>query len=131
MFGMVCLWEVRHLKYTYTLFQRHPQVKTIQRKYVVVTLDHTGISGDERVCPVFQGLELEQKKLLHVCLCATSLLSSMLKTWLGGSGNSVAPESASGSGSGLYLVVVDALLSGNKRGKSVVTVTFQTASLLG
>ena len=38
----------------------------------------------------------------------------------GGSGNSVAPESASGSGSGLYLVVIDARLSGNKRGKSVV-----------
>ena len=49
----------------------------------------------------------------------------------GGSGNSVAPESASGSGSGLYTVVVDARLSGNKRGKSVVTVPFLTASLLG
>ena len=51
----------------------------------------------------------------------------------GGSGNSVAPESASqsGSGSGLYLVVVDAPLSGNKRGKGVVTVPFLTASLLG
>ena len=43
----------------------------------------------------------------------------------------VAPESASGSGSGLYLVVVDARLSGNKRGKSVVTVPFLTALLLG
>ena len=49
----------------------------------------------------------------------------------GGSGNSVAPEAASGSGSGLYLVVVNARLSGNKRGKSVVTVPFLTASLLG
>ena len=49
----------------------------------------------------------------------------------GGSGNSVAPESASGSGSGLYTVVVDARLSGNKRVKSVVTVPFLTASLLG
>ena len=39
----------------------------------------------------------------------------------GGSSNSVAPESASGSSSGLYSVVVDARLSGNKRGKSVVT----------
>ena len=48
----------------------------------------------------------------------------------GGSGNSVPPESASGSGSRLYLVVVDARLSGNKRGKSVVTVPFLTASLL-
>ena len=48
----------------------------------------------------------------------------------GGSGNSVVPESASGSGSGLYLVVVDAQLSGNKKGKSVVTVPFLTASLL-
>ena len=37
----------------------------------------------------------------------------------GGSGNSVAPESASGSGSGLYSVVVGARLSGNRRGKSV------------
>ena len=41
------------------------------------------------------------------------------------------PESASGSGSGLYLVMVDAWLSGNKRGRSVVTVPFLTASLLG
>ena len=49
----------------------------------------------------------------------------------GGSGNSVAPELASGSGSVLYLVVVDARLSGNKRGKSVVTVPFLTTSLLG
>ena len=40
----------------------------------------------------------------------------------GGSGNSVALESASGSGSGLYTVVVDARLSGNKGGKSVVIV---------
>ena len=47
----------------------------------------------------------------------------------GGSDNSVAPESASGSRSGLYTVVVDARLSGNKREKSVVT--FLTASLLG
>ena len=49
----------------------------------------------------------------------------------GGSGNSVAPESGSGSRSGLYTVVVDARLSGNKREKSVVTVPFLTASLLG
>ena len=49
----------------------------------------------------------------------------------GGSDNSDAPESASGSGSGLYLVVVDARLSGNKRGKSVETVPFLTVSLLG
>ena len=41
------------------------------------------------------------------------------------------PELASGSGSGLYLVVVDARLSGNKRWKSVVTVPFLTALLLG
>ena len=46
-------------------------------------------------------------------------------------GNSVAPESASGSGSGLYSVVVDARLSRNKREKSVVIVPFLTASLLG
>ena len=49
----------------------------------------------------------------------------------GGSGYSVAPESASWSGSGIPYVVVDARLSGNKRGKSVVTVPFLTASLLG
>ena len=49
----------------------------------------------------------------------------------GGSSNSEAPESASGSGSGLYTVVVDALLSGNKKGKNVVTVPFLTASLFG
>ena len=52
-------------------------------------------------------------------------------TFTGGSGNSVAPELASGSGSGLYTAVVDARLSGNKRGKSVVAVPFLTASLLG
>ena len=49
----------------------------------------------------------------------------------GGSANSVAPESAFGSGSGLCTVVVDTRLSGNKREKSVVTVPFITASLLG
>ena len=49
----------------------------------------------------------------------------------GGSGNSVAPESASGSCSGLFTVVVDVRPSGNKRRKSVVTVPFLTASLLG
>ena len=49
----------------------------------------------------------------------------------GGSGNSVAPELASGSGSGLYTAVVDARLSGNKRGKSAVAVPFLTALLLG
>ena len=49
----------------------------------------------------------------------------------GGSGNLVASELASGSGSGLYTVVVDARLSGTKRGKSVVTGPFLTASLLG
>ena len=43
----------------------------------------------------------------------------------------VAPESASGSGSGLYLVVVNAQLSENKRGESVVTLPFLTFSLLG
>ena len=41
------------------------------------------------------------------------------------------PESASGSSSRLYSVVVDARLSGKKRGKSVVTVPFLTALLLG
>ena len=49
----------------------------------------------------------------------------------GGSSNSVVPESASGTGSGLYTVVVDDRLSGNKRGKSVVAVPFLIASLLG
>ena len=38
----------------------------------------------------------------------------------GGSGNSVAPELASGSGSGLYLVGVDARLSGNKCSDSAI-----------
>ena len=54
-----------------------------------------------------------------------------LNYFSGGSGNSVVPESASGSGSGLYTVVVDAWLSGNKRGKGVVTLPFLTVSLLG
>ena len=42
-------------------------------------------------------------------------------------------ESASGSGSGLYSVVVNAWLSENKKGwgKNVVTVPLLTASLLG
>ena len=35
--------------------QNNPNWST-QRKYVVVTLDQTGNSGGERVCPVFQGL---------------------------------------------------------------------------
>ena len=35
----------------------------------------------------------------------------------GSSGNSLAPKSDSGSGSGLYSVGVDALLSGNKMGR--------------
>ena len=56
---------------------------------------------------------------------------SPLNYFTGGSSNLVVPEAASGSGSGLFLVVVDARLSGNKRGKSVVTVPFLTASLLG
>ena len=43
------------------LFQRHPQVKTIQigqhkENMLLVTLDHPGSSGGEPVCPVFQGL---------------------------------------------------------------------------
>ena len=46
-----------------------------------------------------------------------------------GSDNLVGPELASGIGSGLYLVVVDARLSGNKRGKSVMTMPFLTNSL--
>ena len=41
---------------------------------------------------------------------------SPLNYFTGGSGNSVAPESASWSGSGLYTVVVDAWLTGVKRG---------------
>ena len=50
--------------------------------------------------------------------------------------NSVAPESDSGSSSGLYSVVClyERLMLGSqdiKRGKSVVTVPFLTASLLG
>ena len=52
--------------------------------------------------------------------------SSLWNYFTGGSGNSVAPDSASGSGSGR-----GARLSGNKRGQSVVTVPFLTASLLG
>ena len=43
----------------------------------------------------------------------------------------VATESASGSSSRLYLVVVDARLSGNKRGKSVATKPFLSALPLG
>ena len=54
-----------------------------QRKYVVVTLDQTGNSGGKRFCPVFQVIWAWAKKnWLHVCLSATSLLSSLLKTWL-------------------------------------------------
>ena len=77
---------------------------------------------------------------LRVANCQAGLLGSnpggpkRFSPWnyfTGGSGNSVAPESASGSGSGLYTVVVDAPISENKRGKSVVTVLFLTASLLG
>ena len=62
--------------------QSNPNWST-QRKYVVVTLDQTGNSGGKGVCPVFQGIWTWAKKnWLHVCLSATSLLSSLLKTWL-------------------------------------------------
>ena len=78
--------------------------------------------------------------MVRVVDCHTGVLGSnpgglkRFSPWnyfTGGSGNSVAPESASVSGSGLCLVVVDARLSGSKRGKSVVTVPFLAASLLG
>ena len=61
--------------------QNNPKWST-QRKYVVVTLDNPGSSGDEPVCPVFQGLWTWAKYWLHVCVSAISLLSSFLKTWL-------------------------------------------------
>ena len=62
--------------------QNNPNWST-QRKYVVVSLDQTGNSSGEHICPVFQGLWTWAKKnWLHVCLSATSLLSSLLKTWL-------------------------------------------------
>ena len=67
-------------------------------------------------------------------LCSNPSGPKRFSSWnyfTGGSSNSVAPKSAFGSSSGLYLVVVDARLSGNTRGKSVVTVPFLTASLLG
>ena len=71
--------------------------------------------------------------MVRVVHCHTGVLGSKpggpsrFSPWnyfTGGSGNSVAPESASGSGSGLYSVVVDTQLSGNKRGKSIVSVPF-------
>ena len=70
--------------------------------------------------------------MVRVVDCHAGVLgSNRFSPWnyfTGGSGNLVAPESASGSGSGLYTVVVDVRLSGNKRGKGVVTVPFLTAS---
>ena len=49
----------------------------------------------------------------------------------GGSDNSVMPESASGAVAGYTVGTVDARLPRNKRGKSVLTVPFLTALLLG
>ena len=78
--------------------------------------------------------------MVRVVDCHTGVLGSspggpkIFSPWNyfnGGSGNFVAPESASGSSSGLNSVVVAAQLSGNRRGKSVVTVPFLTALLLG
>ena len=74
--------------------------------------------------------------MVRVVDCHTGVLGSnpgrpkRFSPWnyfTGGSGNSVVPESASGSGSRLCTVVVDGWLSGNKRGKSVVAVPFLTA----
>ena len=48
-----------------------------------------------------------------------------------GSGYSVAPELASGNGSGLSIGTDEAQLSKNKKGMSVLTMPFLTASLLG
>ena len=59
------------------------------------------------------------------------LIFSPWNYFTGDSGNSVAPELASGSGNGLCTVKVDARLLGNKRGKSVVSVPVLTAWLLG
>ena len=67
--------------------------------------------------------------MVRVVDCHTGVLGSnpgrpkRISPWnyfTGGSGNSVAPESASGSSSGLYSFVVGARLSENKKGKSVV-----------
>ena len=78
--------------------------------------------------------------MVRVVDCHTGVLGSnpgvpkTFSPWsyfTGGSGNLVVPEAASGSGSGLYLVVVDARLSGNKRGKSEETLPFLTVSLFG
>ena len=80
------LYKLRHclgLKHNFletSPSQINPNWST-QRKYVVVTLDHPGNSGGERV-QCSKGFELEQKHWLHVYLSATSLLSSLLKTWL-------------------------------------------------
>ena len=78
--------------------------------------------------------------MVRVVDCHTGVLSSNpggpkifplpRNYFTGSSGNSVVHEAASGSGSGQYFVMVDARLSGNKRGKSVVIVPFLTASLL-
>ena len=62
--------------------QNNPNL-SIQRKYVVVTLDHPGSSGGERVCPMFQAraLSLSKKKLiacLSVCHKPTILFSQNL-----------------------------------------------------
>ena len=77
--------------------------------------------------------------MVRVVDCHTGVLGSspggpkIFSPWNyfnGGSGNLVAPESASGSGSELYSDVGGARLSGNRKGKTV-TVLFLTARLLG
>ena len=76
--------------------------------------------------------------MVRVVDCHTGVLGSnpdgpkRFSPWnyfTGGSDNLIGPELASGSRSGVYLVVADAWLSGNKRGKSVVTMPFLTNSL--
>ena len=62
--------------------QNNPNWST-QREYVVVTLDHPGNSGGERVCPVFQGLWARTTKsdCMSVCL-PHAYYPLCLKFWL-------------------------------------------------
>ena len=63
---VICSWPVTYIGYVTALAyniifsetspsQNNSNWST-QRKYVVVTFDHPGSSGGERVYPVFQGL---------------------------------------------------------------------------
>ena len=67
------LYKLRHclglnIIVSETAPSQNDTIWSTQRKYVVVTLDHTGSSSVEHVCPMFQWLWTGAKKTLIACL---------------------------------------------------------------